>query len=114
MASAAPYRLDRAAPAAPALDMVDAIVRFADVRRDLGGGRVELRMSPGRLAQADALMALGSQVRRAAEIAVIFDEREDEVVRTIDDARLKPQAHAWWEDYYDRFDMIEEEARLAA
>jgi hypothetical protein len=109
------YRIDAPAPGLPSGDMIDAIVRFADQRSDAGAGRVLLRLSAGRLAQAEVMLALGHNLRRAGEVGVVWDERDEEVVRVVDDARLKPQAHAWWEDYYERFDLGEEiEQRRAA
>lgn len=111
---AAAYRIDAPAARLPGGDMIDAIVRFADVRRDLGAGRVELRLSSGRLAQAEVMLALGGDLRRAGEVGVVWDEDEEEVIRVVDDARLKPAAHAWWEDYFDRFDLIEEEEQRRA
>ena len=107
--SPVPYRIDAPAPRLPGRDMIDAIVRLADLRTDMGGGRVVLRLSAGRLAQADAIMALGPDLRRAGEIGVVWNERDDEFVRIIDDARARPQAHSWWEDYFDRYDAADEE-----
>jgi hypothetical protein len=113
--SATAYRIDAPAPLPPGGDMIDAIVRFADQRTEMGAGRTLLRLSSGRLAQAEVMLALGANLRRAGEIGVLWDERDEEVVRVVDDARLKPQAHAWWEDYYERFDLDEEvEQRRAA
>jgi hypothetical protein len=108
------YRIDPPAPCVPGIDAIDAIVRFADIRTDMGPGRVLLHLSAGRLAQAEVMMALGHNLRRAGEIGVVWDEQEEEVVRVVDDARLKPQAHAWWEDYYERFDLGEEEEQRRA
>ncbi|MDB5431454.1 MAG: hypothetical protein JWP35_2570 [Caulobacter sp.] len=110
----ASYRIDAPAPRLPGYDMIDAIVRFADQRTDMGSGRVLLRLSAGRRAQAEVMLALGHDLRRAGEIGVVWDERDEEVVRIVDDARLKPAAHSWWEDYFDRFDNGEEEQQRRA
>lgn len=111
---AAAYRIDAPTARLPGGDMIDAIVRFADQRTDLGAGQVMLRLSAGRLAQAEVMLALGSDLRLAGEVGVVWDEDEDEVIRVVDDARMKPAAHAWWEDYFDRFDGEFEEQRRAA
>jgi hypothetical protein len=114
--TAAPaYPIAACAPRRPDAAMIDAIVRHADLRTDMGSGRVLLRLSAGRLAQAEVIFALGGDLRRAGEIGVVWNEHDDEFVRVVDDARARPQALSWWEDYFDRYDLGEEvEQRRAA
>jgi hypothetical protein len=68
----------------PSADLVSAVLEWADLRDELGGGKVMLRLSPMRLAHADLRRQLGDEAERAGDVAVIWDEREDEIVRVLD------------------------------
>ncbi|WP_369060231.1 hypothetical protein ABOZ73_01810 [Caulobacter sp. 73W] len=93
-------------------DMISAVLAFADVAEPAGPNRTKLRISPERLAQADVMQALGGGVARVADITVVWNEREGQVVRVIDDAQLRRSQPEPWEAYFDLFD--EEPAQLRA
>jgi len=69
---------------APSAELINAVLEHADLRDDLGGGRVLLRIGPARLAQPAVRRALGVQAARASHVAVIWDEREEMVFRVLD------------------------------
>ena len=71
--------------------LISEVLRLADVQEDLGGGRIRMRLSKARLKQPEVKAALGEDVKRAAELAVVYDEREAEVVDVAADTQS-------WED----------------
>lgn len=82
--------------------VIDAVLRHADIREDLGGGRVLHRLSP-KLSRTRRLRdALGGAAVRAAEVAVIYDEREAQIFRVIDTGPAAPPRRfdenddRWW------------------
>ena len=75
--------------------LISEVLRLADVQEDLGGGRIRLRLSQARLKQPEVKAALGEDVSRAAELAVVYDEREAEVVDVTEDAA------SWEEELYE-------------
>ena len=84
--------------------MTSAVLAFADIHRDLGGGRTLMRLSPERVVRADIILLLGGDAERAADIGLVWNEREDQIVRIIDDAQLRASRLAAWEDAFDLFD----------
>lgn len=92
----------RVAP--PSADLVAAIQRYADVEEDAGGGRLRRRVSALRLAELEARGLIDVTADRAADIAILWDAREEQIVRVLDDAPAKARAQAeraWWEGYWD-------------
>ena len=75
--------------------LISEVLRLADVQEDLGGGRIRMRLSQSRLKQPEVKAALGADVKRAAELAVVYDEREAEVVDVTADAT------SWEDELYD-------------
>jgi hypothetical protein len=71
---------------APSGALINAVLGYADVELDMGGGKVMLRMSEDRLTDPVIRKALGREAARLADISVIWDEREDQIFRIIDSA----------------------------
>lgn len=71
----------------PSGDLINAILQYADVQEPVGGGRVKLSLSPRRIADPVISGPLGREAGRLFEVSVIWDEREDEIFRIVDDAR---------------------------
>jgi hypothetical protein len=84
--------------------MISAVLDFADIHRDLGGGRTLLRLSPERVLRADIILLLGRDAERAADLGLVWNDREDQIVRIIDDAALRASRQAAWEAVFDLFD----------
>lgn len=92
----------RVAP--PSADLVAAIQLYADVEEDAGGGRVRRRVSAPRLAELEARGLIDVTADRAADLAILWDAREEQIVRVLDDGPAKAKARAeraWWEGYWD-------------
>ena len=72
----------------PALSsaVVDAVLRFHDEEQDQGSGRTLLRLSKKRLRDAEVTAALGDQKKRAAGVAILWNERESEIIRVLEAA----------------------------
>ena len=66
--------------------MIDAVLAHADLRDELGGGRVLLRLSPARAAESKVRRGLGSETARLTDVAVIWDERDECLFRVLDGA----------------------------
>lgn len=90
--------------------MISAVLDFADIHRDLGGGRTLLRLSPERVLRADIILLLGRNAERAADIGLVWNDREDQIVRIIDDAALRASRRAAWEEAFDLFEGDEHDA----
>ena len=94
MAAFAPYRRPRPRAGAaktqtrrrtpPSAGVINANLEHADLRDELGGGRVLLRLSAERLADARLRRGLGADAPRLAQVAVIWDEREEMIFRVLD------------------------------
>lgn len=74
----------------PPAAVIDAILRFRDVEVDQGGHRTLLRLSDRALREPQVMAALGGDTRRAANVAILWNERESEIVRVLEgvDARM--------------------------
>ena len=66
--------------------VVDAVLRFHDQAEDQGLGRTLLRLSQGRLHDAEVESYLGDLTDRAAGVAILWDERESEIIRVLEAA----------------------------
>jgi hypothetical protein len=74
----------------PSGDLINAILQYADIQEPMGAGRVRLSLSPRRIADPVISGPLGREAGRLHEVSVIWDEREDEIFRIVDDARGAP------------------------
>jgi hypothetical protein len=66
--------------------VVDAVLRFHDEEHDQGGGRTLLRLSRRRLGDAEVSQALGELAPRAARVAILWNEREAQIIRVLEAA----------------------------
>lgn len=62
------------------------MIQYADRIKDLGGHRSLLRLSARRMADPVISAALGREAERLADVAVIWDDEEDQIVRVLDAA----------------------------
>ena len=63
--------------------VVDAVLRYHDEEHDQGGGRTLLRLSTRRLRDAEVKAALGDLTLRAANVSILWNEREGEIIRVL-------------------------------
>ena len=64
--------------------VVDALLRFHDEEQDQGFGRTLLRFSARRLRDAEVRDALGDHADRAAGVAILWNAREEEIIRVLE------------------------------
>jgi hypothetical protein len=85
-----PAAIARPAPriaAPPSGELINAILQYADVMQDQGGGRTLLRLSARRMVDPVIAGPLGREAPRLAEVAILWDDEEDEIFRVLDAAR---------------------------
>ncbi|MBE7217087.1 MAG: hypothetical protein INR64_01295 [Caulobacteraceae bacterium] len=96
----------RTAP--PSGDLVNAVLQYADVQVDMGGGRTLLRLSGRRMSDPVIAGPLGREAHRLADVAVVWDEADEEIFRVLDAAagdHLQPVADVAPEPEEDRFEL---------
>jgi len=64
--------------------IVDAVLRYHDEVQDQGCGRSLLRLSARRLRDIEVEAALGDLADRAAGVAILWNEREGEIIRVLE------------------------------
>lgn len=67
----------------PSSSVINAVLEYADLKDDMGGGRVLLRLSPAALSDID-FSHLGAEAAELAGVAILWDEVEDQIVRVMD------------------------------
>jgi len=85
--AAKPARAPRSSPslsAPPPAVVIDAILRFHDEAQDQGCGRTLLRLTARRLRDAEVKAALGDLGRRAAGVSILWNDREEEIIRVLE------------------------------
>ena len=70
--------------APPSAALIDLVLECADLRDDLGGGRLLLRLSPDSLADPNLRARAGAEADRMGDVAVIWDEIDDVIFRVLD------------------------------
>ena len=71
---------------APSGALINAVLAYADITLDMGGGKLMLRLSAERASDPVIRQPLGREAARLPEVSVIWDEREDQIFRIIDSA----------------------------
>ena len=72
--------------APPSGELINAVLQYADVSTDMGGGRTLYRLSARRMADPVITGPLGREAPRLADVGVVWDEVEDEIFRVLDAA----------------------------
>jgi hypothetical protein len=70
--------------APPSAALIDLVLECADLRDDLGGGRVLMRLGPDSLADPVLRARAGVEAGRMGDVAVIWDEVDDVIFRVLD------------------------------
>ena len=60
-----------------------------------------------RAAKADMFLLLGRDVERVTDIGLVWNDREDQIVRITDDAELRDSRLTAWEEAFDLFETEE-------
>ena len=79
-----PQRSFQPAPLPAAV--VDAVLRYHDEAHDQGCGRSLLRLSARRLRDTEVAGALGDLAERASQVSILWNEREEEIIRVLEAA----------------------------
>jgi hypothetical protein len=96
-----------AAPAPPSGALINAVLEHADIRREIGGGRVVLRLSERRASHRLVRRGLGKQAGRLGQLSLIWDEADGQIVQVCDGAAAG-EASGWNEpSELDRFELTE-------
>ena len=94
--------------APPSGDLITAVLQYADLQTDMGGGRTLLRLSARRMADPVIREPLGREAPRLAEVAVVWDEADEEIFRVLDAAAgdaIAPLTDLAPEPADDRFEL---------
>jgi hypothetical protein len=96
-----------AAPAPPSGALINAVLEHADIRQEIGGGRVVLRLSERRANHRLVRRGLGKQAAQLGRMALIWDEEDGRIVQVCDDGAAGGGA-GWNEpSELDRFELTE-------
>ncbi len=100
---------------APTAQMINQVITHADIAVRMAGERLKLRLSAGMI---DELQAQGklADAARLADLTVVWDEREGQVITVRDDARLRDAAQRWadWDSLWDEESFAPEPIRHSA
>ena len=66
--------------------VVDAVLRYHDEEQDQGSGRMLLRLSEKRLRAPEVKKALGKLTGRAANVAILWNDDEGQIIRVLEAA----------------------------
>lgn len=91
-------------PMVPAnAEMIDQVITHADVAVRQANGRLKLRLSAEMIEELQFHGKLGPDAARLADLTVIWDEHEGQVLTVRDDARLRDAADRWadWDALFD-------------
>ena len=111
------FLFDARRPQAPAnAAMIDKVITHADVSTRLAGGRLKLRLSPQTIERLQAEGRLEAGDYRLADLTVVWDEAEGQVVNVRDDARQRDAAARWaeWDALWDEDSYADETPRSVA
>ena len=96
-------------PQAPSGALINAILEHADIRQELGAGRVVLRLSQRGIRKAAIRRRLGREARRLEEVSLVWDDEAGQILQVCDAADCDGRAH-WTADEpseLDRFELTE-------
>jgi hypothetical protein len=96
-----------AAPSPPSGALINAILEHADIRQEIGDGRVVLRLSERRANRREVRRGLGRQGARLAQMSLVWDEEGGHVVQVCDGTG--PADVGGWNEpsELDRFELTE-------
>lgn len=101
---------------APTAQMIDQVITHADIAVRMAGERLKLRLSAGMIDELQAQGKLAADAARLADLTVVWDEREGQVITVRDDARLRDAAQRWadWDSLWDEESFAPEPIRHSA
>jgi hypothetical protein len=95
------------APQPPSGALINAILEHADIRQEIGDGRVVLRLSERRANRRDVRRGLGRQGARLSQMSLIWDEDDGQILQVCDGSDAADSS-AWNQpSELDRFELTE-------
>ncbi|WP_310540035.1 hypothetical protein [Phenylobacterium sp.] len=99
-------------------DMIAKVISHADIALRQAGGRMKLRVSEEMVERLQIQGRLATGDHRLADLTVVWDEAEGEVVSVRDDARLRDAnaRFAEWDSLWDEasYEFADERRSVAA
>lgn len=88
---------------AASAEMIEQVITHADIAVRQAGGKMKLRLSAHEIENLQLQGRLGEDAARLADLTVIWDEGEGQVLTVRDDARLRDAANRWaeWDALWD-------------
>lgn len=97
-------------------DMIEQVITHADQHTPLAHGRRRLRVSHAMIEHLQAEGRLAAGDYRLADLTVVWDDVEGQVVQVRDDARVRDAASRWaeWDALWDEESYRSDDAPRAA
>lgn len=121
--TAKPKSVPVAVPVAPPSGaLLNAILSYADISEDIGGGLTVLRVSAKRMDDAVITQSLGREAARLADVSILWNDDESEIHAVLDAAIPSGVEDFWAEPQFELTDlamayldeMVESEERAKA
>lgn len=104
--SAKPKATPVAAPIAPPSGaLLNAILSYADISEDIGGGLTILRVSAKRMDDAVITQSLGREAARLADVSILWNDDESEIHAVLDAAIPSGVEDFWAEPQFELTDL---------
>ncbi len=97
-------------------EMIEKVIDHADICIAQCNGRMKLRVSETMIAELQAQGRLGLDDHRLADLTIVWDPQEGQVISVRDDARLRDASNRWaeWDALWDEDSYQSEPQRQAA
>ncbi len=99
---AAPAPLQIAPPSGA---LLNAILSYADISEDIGGGLTLLRVSAKRMNDAVITQSLGREAARLADVSILWNDDESEIHAVLDAAIPSGVEDFWTEPQFELTDL---------
>jgi hypothetical protein len=94
-----------AAIAPPSGALLNAILSYADISEDIGGGMTLLRVSAKRMDDAVITQSLGREAARLADVSILWNDDESEIHAVLDAAIPSGVEDFWTEPQFELTDL---------
>ena len=93
------------AVAPPSGALLNAILSYADISEDIGGGMTLLRVSAKRMDDAVIAQSLGREAARLADVSILWNDDESEIHAVLDAAIPSGVEDFWTEPQVELTDL---------
>ncbi|GBF56734.1 hypothetical protein PbB2_00391 [Candidatus Phycosocius bacilliformis] len=91
--------------APPSGALLNAILSYADISEDIGGGLVVLRVSANRMNDPVIIQNLGREAARLADVSILWNDDESEIHTVLDAAIPSGVEDFWAEPHFELTDL---------